>query len=418
MPTSTKTPTTTTKTAAKATTATRTPRAPRTTSTASKTATARAARTASTASSAAKTPRAPRAAGTTGGTSGSKGFTEADGVAIRSNIDSGRRVFQYSKEVTDTLEKHFVNLDRDIKLYRFATDSVGVVGDCYIIYAVAVLGACQMNAICSFLHSMKQRDPELSIPDMTVTDNVQRRLTTLVKCGFIFRHQYAITVDPEAKDEEDRITHVTLYSVTDDGIQLVNQKLGKHLTSNIWFQAKPISELMGWAASSFVLTAVAAQQGFHEFQQGVFRTRAIGTIIMPALVKTDLNTKKDHPGYIGFMPAFLVHNKSIQTDNDYRDSCFRFVSSIAQFFYSNDLKQRYARMVVVVQDNDDLVNAASWIQKDGTLKEDYDRIFFTGEGALTATGKLDGNFLRLMADPKDPSGFSIIPAEPDFIRKA
>lgn len=349
---------------------------------------------------------------TTGRATKKKVLTELDAVPVRESFQAGYRRFRCTDDIRDTYDKNYNSIPRDVKFERFAAGSLGVVSDCYILYAIAILGIADRETIFGFLQAIRKINKELSIPDITDNDTAMKRLANLVHSGFIFIHEYQIN---ESKDEDEN-TKVKLFSITPDGLQLMNKKLGKRVIENKWFQAKPFSELVGWSCASFVSVCMANQTGFHEFNQGLYRTKDIGTVIMPPVVKTELNVKKEHPVYLCTIPAYLHYDGSYQTHNDYEDMCYHFVNTISQYFYVHDLKKHYCRMIVVVEDDNDLMEAASWINKAENMRVFYPRLFFTAEGAIRSTGRLAGNFLCMKANDSDPNDFEILPATPDFIR--
>lgn len=343
-----------------------------------------------------------------------KELTEKDGLKLRLALNGTARVFYYSDETEASIEESFKYLPHDVKLVRFAEGSVGVISDCFILYAVAMLGASTPEVICTFLRVLQKKYKELLVPDMTSPDAILRRLTALAGCGFVYKHRYKVPTTLYYYGEMTDIT-VALYSIADDGVNLVNQKLKKKVTTNQWFQAKPISELIGWGAASYVGVTFADLSGqmFRDFEQGVYRTRSAGTVLMPAAVKVDLKNK-DHPGCVGFIPAFLHRSRDYQTDSDYEAFCYRFANNVSQYLYYCDSHKRYGRAVVVVQDNDDLVNAAFWIHKSGSLEGNLDRVFFTGESAFRGAKSLKEKFLMMRKDDSAEGGFVIVPANPDF----
>ena len=343
-----------------------------------------------------------------------KKLTEMDALKVRMALNGTSRYFYYDDAVMESVEGRFSYLHHDIKLLRFAQSTVGVVSDCFILYAIPLLGASTTEAICAFLRILQKKEKDLSIPDMSDHSSALRRIDTLVSCGFVYRTSYISlnTVGSEKLKE----SHVVLFSVTDEGVSLLNQRLSRRVVPNQWFQAKPISELIGWAACSYAGVVVADHAGSHflDFQQGYFRTRNIGTVIMPVIVKTDLK-RREKPGFIGFAPAFLHKNKPFQREGDYEDCCIQFASSIAQYLHFCDKKKRIGRIVIVVENNDDLVSAAYWLHRAGVLGENYDRVFFTGESILRGTKSLKDRFLSAQDDSDAEGGFIIVPASPDFV---
>ena len=98
----------------------------------------------------------------------------------------------------------------------------------------------------------------------------------------------------------------------------------------------------------------------------------------------------------------------------FEEACIYTVNTIKQFFYVKDLRGENACVVLVVEDNPDLMIAADYIHRAGILKEDYGRIFFTGEGIIreAKTEEIGDCFLRM----RDAGGnaFDFTPASVPF----
>ena len=343
---------------------------------------------------------------------------ELQAVGIRKDLSRYDRIFRIDDDIKASCQKIFKYIPYEMKLNMFAEDTVGVISDTYILYAIAMLGTANRETIVNFLSTIKKKDSSLYISMSAIQDRETFILSVknLSRAGFLFRHCYNVIADDENGNPQESL--VTLYSLSEDGLYLVNNKLSKKLAFNAWFQAKPLSELVGWASAAYCGTMLAQNSGFHGFIQGVFHTKLIGTVMMPPTILTDIGgAEEDHPAYVMFMPAFLHQDDSYQTEFDYEQSCKRFVNAIQQYFYDSDVRRRYGRAVIVVEDNDDLVNAASRIAENPELQENYDRIFFTGEGVFRAGRKLSESFLKMVADESDPSGFKIVAYEPDFVHR-
>ena len=340
--------------------------------------------------------------------------TERDAVDLRMKLNSTARYFYYDTAVLQSVEGIFKYISHDLKLVRFAQGSVGVVSDCYILYAIAILGSATVETICLFLKVLSKKEKDLAIPDLSNKDSVVRRLEVLVSSGFVYRTNY--TSVTSVNSDKPRGSVVVLYSSTDDGIGLVNQRLSKRIVLNQWFQAKPLYVHIGWAAASYVGVIVADHAGAHfcDFQQGLYRTKALGTIMLPPVVKIELK-KKSEPGYVCFVPAFLHRNAASQRKEDFEESCFLFANTITQYLYYCDMKGRIGRVCVVVENNDDLVNAAYWLHRAGALKDNSDRIYFTGESVLREARSLKDKFLSVIEDEEAEGGFIIVPASPEFV---
>lgn len=342
---------------------------------------------------------------------------ELAAVKIRELLDDPCRRYRFDDEVNSTYSMKYRYMTHDTQLLKFSESTTGLVSDCWILYIISLLGAADRESIFNGLMALKRVERDIAVPDIRGTLEDKRsalhRLEELTKCGFLYKHSYVVDT---SHGKEKMTTDVTLFSITPGGIQVMNMCLSKRIISTEWFQAKPLYELVGWGAASYIGTHIALQKGFHDYEQGIYRTRSIGTLKISAIVKVDVEGKDDHPAYIGIIPAFLHFDEYRQTKSDFKKACFGFVNKISQYFYYEDTRGRYTRVVVPVESNEDLVSAASWIKAAGTIDDKLDRIFFTGEGALRSTEKLDGNFLKMRLDDKAEGGFVIVPARPDFIR--
>ena len=349
-----------------------------------------------------------------------------EAARIRMNFDNPNRYFAYTKESRDSYEKEFKYINGDIKLEQFAKDLQLVVSDCYILYAVASLGCTDLEGIRLFLSAMSNRNKDLSIASMKAKDvsSVRHRVRRLMECGMLFKHRYQISAEVQddgmlaSLDEEGQSSaknKVSLYTITKSAQTLTNNKLGRHTVIDEWIQARPLYELMGWASCAYVAGRIAGNKAYIEQKQGVFNTRVAGTVIMPGILRM-ASSNSAGEAYVGIYPAFLHLDKSIKTEEIFEEDCQFMIKRMKQYFYSQDVKKRLARLVIVVEDNSDLVQMTRRIHANGSLIDDYDRLFFTGEGAvrLAKTSKLTGCFLRMQQDNSE-NGYSFAPVTPDFI---
>ncbi len=328
---------------------------------------------------------------------------------IREHLDSPVRHYKYSEEIEESWKKELHYLDHDVKMLSFARNELDAISDCYLIYAVSCLGVTEAEGIKLFLTAIKNSTAGVTIMDVDNSDYLRGRLKALTRLGMFFRFKYKVTVEHKGEMKDNLIT---LYTTLKDSQAFMNQKLGKNLVFNDWIQAKPHFELMGWAAAAYTASVIAQSDRFIEFDQGVFSTKAIGTRFIPSIVKLRLN--ESEPVYVGVMGAFLHRLKGGQSENDYKRNCSKAVAIIKQFLYSKDSGDKYARMVVVVEDNADLNEMADCIQASENLFDDYDRVYFTGEGALKTIPDVKKCFL-VMKRENTEKGYSFVPKEPDFM---
>ena len=335
-------------------------------------------------------------------------------VALRNLLNSDSRHYKFNDEVIDSWGKEYHRLDHDIKLLRFAEDQMGAYSDCFVLYAIACLGVADQESIRMFLRALRDNCAGVTIMDVDNPDYVRERLKALVGLGFIFKFHY--TVDALNSEGEVIPNGVTLFTIDPGGQTFMNKVLEKRTVVHEWIQAKPIFELVGWAACSYVAGRVINAGKFIEARQGVFATKIVGTVFMPGMFKMLVDGQE---AYIGFINAFLHRGKGMETASDYEKRCEYMVTVISQYFYNRDKKHVLNRLVVIVENNADLVEIADWINKDGSLVEDYDRLYFTGEGAMRYVHDIRNAFLQMKKETGKKEGtnegYSFVPVVPDFL---
>lgn len=331
-----------------------------------------------------------------------------EGIRIRQALNDPARHFRISDDVISSYDKHYSYIQHDLKLLRFSKDEIGAVSDCFILYAIARMGCADCAAIQNFLRALQKRHPGLSIADVENKDIVRKRLLSLTNNGFLFKHQYEVMC---AYKDGTRANAVTLYTIDKDSQTFMNQKLSSRVPINAWVNAKPLSELIGWAAASCAGAKVANSSSFLEYKDGIFRSRSIGTAWVAMEVKTG---KEEHAVYAAFIPAFLHFVSSYQTKDAFQDYCIYRINVIRNYFLFRDARNADSRMVVVVEDNADLMDFARLIVSTGVLLPELDRIYFTGEGALLNKTDISECFLRMSVDGANKIDF--YEEIPDFIR--
>ena len=341
---------------------------------------------------------------------------------IRNRLKSPCRHFVYSKFSKDSYKIDATLRSMDEKIKYFADGEVGTVSDCYLIYAVAALGFTDLEAVRLFLTALHRKNADLSIPNMRNTDLIRSRMEKLRATGLLLKHRYevprqqAIGENGETVDIlDDGTNNITLYNAAASSISLINNKLGRPVALDQWAAAKPLYTIMGWASCAYVAGRIAQSKNYVDQIQGVYQTPAVGKVLMPSLLKM-LSPDGSEVEYVGVFPAFLHLDKTINTEEMFEKNCEYMFRRMKQFFFYHDKKSHLARMIIVVEDNSDLVQMAMRIHAFGDFVEDYDRIFFTGEGPMrmAKTVKLVHCFLRMAQDGSE-QGYTFIPASPDFI---
>ncbi len=341
--------------------------------------------------------------------------SKRNAISIRNSLSEGLRRYVYTKEAIETYDKNYNYLNEDVRLLRFAEDTLGAQSDCFILYAISMMGIADIDGVRLFLGALANKNKDLYIADMSDTDTVRTRIKTLYENGFLLKHTYQVYVE-DTPGFEGKLNNISLYTPLKFANSFMNQRLEKHVVYDEWFCAKPLYELVGFTSAAFAAGKVAQTKGFIEQKQGVFKTAAIGVCFISCVLK--MKTDKDHTAYVGFIPSFLHRDRSIMTDDDYDDVAYRRVNMIKQYLYFRDQKRQLARAVVVVEDNADLVEIGRWILQNGSLYDDLDRVYFTGEGALrnVKSDSVKKKFLRLVKPRKKGDvEVDFEAAIPDFI---
>lgn len=336
----------------------------------------------------------------------------AESVRIIKLLNNDSRHFKWDDDAKETWERTYYRLDHDIKLLRFAEDAIGAISDCYLLYAVSCLGCTDTDGVRMFLRAMRDNNAGVTIMDIDNLDYVRERMKSLASLGFLFIFNYTVYAhDPNGKVNENGIK---LFTMDKGGQTFMNQKLAKRTAVHEWMQAKPEFELIGWAACAYVHGRISNAGKYIEAKQGIFQTKAIGTVFIPSILRMSL--EDGNPADLGFIDAFLHKGQGFMTDKDYADRCVFKVNLIKQYFFNRDSKGHIARVIVVVEDNADLVEIATWIDKMNNLVDDYDRIYFTGEGAMRYQTDIKNSFLQMRKGTgKQSQPFNFIPVVPDFL---
>lgn len=329
---------------------------------------------------------------------------------IRRALDQApARKYKYDEKVKESLRKLYSYEYADIGEVKIATDEIGFTSDCFILYAIACLGCPDKMGILLFLKALKKNNPSFEIADFDM-DGLRKRLKELFKYGMVFRTEYrTLEVDKNGEPTEYKNT---LYTLPKSTQKFLNYKLQRRTTVNEWMSSKPIFEMIGWASAAYISTIIANSCKYIELKQGVYRTKAIGTMFIPSICV--LENKKKEKVYVGFIPSYLFKAPEFMNDTDYQDVALRVVNHISQFLYAQDQKKHLARVVVVVENNADLLEIARWIHISNSMRESYPRVYFTGEGAINSCA-LSDCFLRMKASDENDNGFDFEFSTPDFV---
>lgn len=321
-------------------------------------------------------------------------------------LDIPERHLLAAENVKESVKKEFRYVNSDMKLLEIAQSDVGFISDCFILYAVCHFGVATRENIQLFLEALHKKFPDLSISQ----DGLEMRLRKLYKSGYIFRISYILPVQNEKKE-------VCLYTPSEDAHNLVQQTLQKKVPLNCMIQAKPITELIGWACAAYAGACIAQNSAFLEFTERTLHTKQIGSVYLPSEIKTRVDGEFY---YVGVIASFTRHfDSTYQTPLDYEKNCVRKVNIINNYLNCRTQKGT-AVVVAVVEDKEDLRRLTSHIyaayKKTGLFRNALQRIFFTGEGILREhLGNALHAFLGMKEDPEKESGYVLTAVSADFL---
>lgn len=328
----------------------------------------------------------------------------------RVQLDNKACRFVYNEEIEMTYARYFNYTDPDTKLLSLAKDEAGIISDCYILYAIAHLGVCDKNTISMFLEALQKIEPSLNIISGKNEYGIGERLRLLEKRGYIFKLKY--NVDNHGIDVPDSTDMVSFFTTTESGYELVKQRLQKRLTINKLIQAKPINELIGWAAAAMVGAYIACHSRFEDYLERVLRTKQLGSVYLPCELKVNAYGEKY---YIALVSAFLYRNKHSQTENDFNEYC-AYKLNVMKNYLACRTQKGQAVVVCAVADNADLNKMVGLIYQTDILGPYLEQIYFTGEGIIKSFENPIDCFLQMrLTDTEE--GYEIMSAKPAFLEE-
>ncbi len=334
---------------------------------------------------------------------------EKETYLVRSALESPSRHFVYEKCIDVGYRKFFKYIPQDQQLLAFAMDNCCMTSDCYILYAIAHLGVADKESISLFLEALSTKYPELNLVYKKARDGIIDRLRVLANMGYIFRFQYDVKIKQGNAMVEDT---VGLFTLVDNGYDIVKQRLQKRLVVNSAIQYKPMSELIGWAAAAYVGASIAsACDGFVDYLERVLRTKQLGAVYMPAEIKTCV---KGVNYYISVVSSYLYRNEIAQTEHDFEEYCAFKINTIKNYICCRTTKG-IPVVVVTVADNADLMEITSLIYSTGILSPYLEQVYFTGEGILKERSSVKNAFLRMVIDPNEELGYKLVYNAAPFI---
>lgn len=324
-------------------------------------------------------------------------------VQARQLLDTSDRRFVYAEEIESTLKRKFKFVAPDMKLVGFANDEIATISDCFIMYAIAYLGVIDLYGIKAFLGAMAKKYTSLALGDYENADGIELirgRVRMMMANGLLFRTSYRVGDNG-----------VSVYTASEDAVNLVRQKLNKKIAINSWIAAKTASELIGWGCASYVGSVMAKKSStFVVFLERVLRTKMIGSVFLPCEIKFQVDGQLY---YVAVISAYLYQDKRTTTPDEFMDVVAHKLNTVTN--YINCRTQKATAMVVVaVADNADLNFITDCMINSGHFGDYFGNIYFSSEATVNSL-PITNAFFQVVRDVQSDTGYMVVSKCPEFI---
>lgn len=311
--------------------------------------------------------------------------------------ENKERVYAYTENQKDGFSRKYNYWKEEIKTDCYVKGFFGQPSDCYILYAICILGACTRDNIATFLNAYTRAHKNLQIPKELLTlgkkiSSLHARLNELVKYGEVIRFSY------RAGTEE-----ITLFCISKDGQMLMNKVLGKRTPLNPWEVAAPVLEIMATGAVAFTTCEIIKNCGtLVKLKEEPLKTPSLGTEILPPVIHCDNANGRQivltYPAYLRLIPDY-------QTKDDFGQYALHKIEVLNNFLYHYTASRHASSdetpyVVLVAEDGEDiekigiLIRESSLLGKHGHLE----RIYVTSEGMLRTVKKTKDAFLQYVTE--------------------
>ncbi|MBR4606120.1 MAG: hypothetical protein IKO41_07825 [Lachnospiraceae bacterium] len=317
-------------------------------------------------------------------------------LGIASTLDDGGKLKKYvtGKMELSSFRPRGKFVSPDEMLLSFANDSVGMVSDAFILYAVAWMGVASKEAIQGFLEAKRGMGGDLLISGRESLDRfLMNRIHVLLERGMLCAYKYVTRGNMP----------VQLYGITDGGFDVMKQRLktGKFANNHMFF-AKPAREIIEWAAATYVGSVLLGGDRVACELRRVFYSTLTGNLFFPFEFKSEGDN--GNLFYVAGFNGNWAQYPEIQTKADYD----RWLKEQLEAVYSYLTKRAAdgtAIACIVVENGESLRLACNAIAGHEGLLTCLDRIVFTGEGMVRAAqesgeGGIRNAFVRMEVNEK------------------
>lgn len=304
-------------------------------------------------------------------------------------LEKPGRQYKYEVSCDESIEKQYKYIEGSRKKFAYAQDECGGIFDCFILYAIAMLGIADRTSIRLFLKNLKKCNPNLYIADMDNTEGLRSRLRALQKYGYVFATSIAYQHQERNGEIENRATY---YTIDKDANEMMNRTLSKRVPYNKFLENMPVCRILGWASVSYAGSCICNHSNFCAYLDGAFRSKLLGKFYFPSEIKffdgIDLH-------YVGMLDAYLLQDKRTQSDVDFAEWQASKINAIKNYLAVRTSKG-ITEFVICVQDAEDLNKIGKLILRTRILIEYLPYIYFTGEGILKSVEHMEEAFLQMV----------------------
>lgn len=300
-----------------------------------------------------------------------------EGYNLRENLNKTSR-FDYDDACKLGLDVFFKDIKEGAMIQSALHNGIGNSADCNLLYLLSRLQFADLLTIKQVLEVYKRQHKTL---DMIEEKQLQIHLKKLRMGGFIGHTDYKDSIG--GHDETVFKSMKRLYSVTDFGMRIMNQTLKKKITFEHANIVKPLHEKIGLASNANTISYCMRQGNFEVFVENYFLSKEMnGRHAVPCVARFGSSYNEEEKYRVCFIPAYLIWDQSVQTEEDYKESC-RFLSRLVKNWLGVMAKASGTPLcVITVKDNADLNKVTKLFFGYRSITQYLNNIYFTGEGIL------------------------------------
>lgn len=326
-------------------------------------------------------------------------------------LEKPNRKYKYEFSCEETYEKKYKYIESSRRKFAYAQDECGGIYDCFILYAIAVMGIADRDSIQLFLKNLKKCSPDLYIASMDDADGLRARVRALIRYGYIFATSIAY---PYQENGTYSKRNNEYYTLDKDAIEMMNRTLSKRIPYNKFLENMPACRILGWASVSYAGSYICNHSNFCAYLDGKFQSKMLGKFYFPSEIKF-FDGVEYH--YVGMLDAYLLKDRRTQSEMDFAEWQAFKINAIKNYLAVRT-KTDITEFIICVQDVVDLEKIGSLILRTKILEEYLPNIYFTGEGLLKSAEYIEEAFLQMLPaeeTQQDKPEFRFI--QPAFLQK-